>query len=828
MKNKMTVKKVNTALALLLSATILGACGASGDSDNHELPDAFEPEYNIVDAASNNSIGAGTDYNFEEGLDYNPDEDLYYSIDDGIAVYCLATKPEAYIEQGFSKREAEQLFYRDEIIKSYPGMDCFYVDLSDDSTIISKEMSGDELISFSVEGPDGRELKFEAKNIRLSDSGEMIFAPESELTLLSQLDGIAYIAPCATKNGAENGCDNFLIFSFGASAGKAQEVSASDELLYLQEMMTPIAEGYNVVENYSGFGFFRISGDSYNSGEITVGSIAIRYSGIRHDINRIYLDTDFYGYLAAGDFYDPGREIFSIDEQIFKFYMVFESDTASNMLDTSTYSAFGTEDFEVGDLYDADGNVKDKSQKLEVGDYLIVNVKGSPCRVELPIYELFNPENLYESMVAGNVPDEQDINVLVVPYCFADQQAQLDEDMEQLLSLLGRVADADGNITEYASDGEYFTLSDYYEKASYGKLRLTSYVTDWYSFDDKSFEYYKDSILDEQDIADIQEWINTCYFDNMSSFDQNADGILDAVILVCASSGEPDYLVISNSGAVNITNDYNYDNALSDGGAALSHYVVINESRCCLGDRKSANVMIHEFGHQIGLIDYYDVFYSGVDAVGGYDMQSQNVGDWNPFSKFAAGWIEPTVLTPEAIGDGITITVSSFAQSGDTVIIPSQNAAYNSDGSLNPFNEYIMIDLFTPDGVNEFDAADYGLNKTGIRMYHVDSRLLGINIDTLDGRGMTVGDYLFNNSYSESGKYCIELLQKSGNNTMTDIDMCGTMFCNEDLFYSGDFFSMNKHKAFFVDGKMDDGTEFPYTITVENINDNEATIRISK
>ena len=45
-----------------------------------------------------------------------------------------------------------------------------------------------------------------------------------------------------------------------------------------------------------------------------------------------------------------------------------------------------------------------------------------------------------------------------------------------------------------------------------------------------------------------------------------------------------------------------------------------------------AHTYIHEMGHMLGLPDYYDYSFKS-SPTGMYDMQDNNVGDHNPFSK---------------------------------------------------------------------------------------------------------------------------------------------------------------------------------------------------
>lgn len=821
--NKYFAKATSVLLSCILVPMVWG-CGKNTKDSQENVTDN-----SAIDSTETNVDNQNSDGGLNAG-NTQPEEvtEPWIFLDDGITVHCIGTSIDSYINDGYDYANAAHNYYLGQIHKTYADMDCIVIDFEDSNSIIETSMSGDKLTGITVAGSDGRKLRFEAKNVRLSDSGELIFDGDAELTLLTHIDGIAYVAPFisyAIQDGPW--ADSMYAYS-AVSPAKADEVESSSELLY-KDLAGCIAwEGYSCIYTDTGYGFFMLTTESSNQDEVRISSLAIRYSGVRHDIGKITLNTDFYGYLAEGDYYDTGKERWNADEGALDFYMMIKTDNELVLKYDVDSSIYGTSEYKIGDLYDATGAVKDKSEPLALGDYLMVDLKGVPYKVDLPIYSIYSPENLNCNMPASTVPDLDEINVLVVPYYFEDQQDVLASDMDKIKAVLGRTVTADGQIVDNGASGNYFTFSDYYDKASYGKLKITSYLTEWYKLSDRFFSDYRDMPMAAMDVLAIQNWINTDYSEWVSKLDQNSDGLFDAVIFVCASGEDLGYYTtISNGGAVSTVDDYTYDNALSGGKAAINHYVVINSAHLGTDETVYSGALIHEFGHQIGLIDYYDVGYTGTDAVGQFDMQSTNVGDWNPFSKFAAGWTDPTVIKPEDIGDEIIVTISKFELSGDTIIIPTSNAVYNADGSLNPFNEYIMIDLYSTDGLNEYDAPSFGLSKTGVRIYHVDARLIGIPIATTDG-SMIVGDYIHNNSYSENGLYAVEVIQKGGVNTFTSLNRATTALSNNDLFYAGESFSMAKHKGFFLNGLMDDKTEFPYTITVVSIDGDEATIRISK
>ena len=130
-----------------------------------------------------------------------------------------------------------------------------------------------------------------------------------------------------------------------------------------------------------------------------------------------------------------------------------------------------------------------------------------------------------------------------------------------------------------------------------------------------------------------------------------------------------------------------------------------------------AHTLIHETGHLLGLEDYYD--YDGkMGTAGGLDMMDNNIGDHTAYSKYSLGWTNPYVVT----GDS-EITIKPFESSGDMILI-------KDDWNHSAMDEYLLIEFYTPTGLNAKDAeAKYAgiypimFQKPGIKVYHIDSRL---------------------------------------------------------------------------------------------------------
>ena len=136
----------------------------------------------------------------------------------------------------------------------------------------------------------------------------------------------------------------------------------------------------------------------------------------------------------------------------------------------------------------------------------------------------------------------------------------------------------------------------------------------------------------------------------------------------------------------------------------------------------------HETGHMMGLQDYYD--YDGAaNPMGRVDMMDNNIIDHNAWSKFNYGWVSPYVVDQPG-----TITLRPSVTSGDCLLLPS-----SSGWNGTPFDEFLLLEYYTPEGVNEQDSLEgyagrpdlCGFSEKGIRIYH-ETALLAFQKGELD------------------------------------------------------------------------------------------------
>ena len=202
----------------------------------------------------------------------------------------------------------------------------------------------------------------------------------------------------------------------------------------------------------------------------------------------------------------------------------------------------------------------------------------------------------------------------------------------------------------------------------------------------------------------------------------------------------------------------------------------------------------------------------------------------------------------------MTINLKPFATTGEMILLSPQ---FNSKGS--PFDEYILLEYYTPTGLNQFDASHrYGGNTSqypkgsqeiGIRVWHVDARLFYYNNGYSGAFSLTTNPNLrghqveiaMTNTYaggdadSESylshlgnDYYDFNLLQLIRNDT--DLDYKPTVdFETDDLFRMGSSFTMSKYgKQFVKTGKFNQNIDLGFSFTVDNTVADYATITVTK
>lgn len=706
------------------------------------------------------------------------------------------------------------------------------------------QTDADGRVTFTAAGPKGEPMRFSGSGITVTE-GAITIEPGGAFYALDAIGRICAYKPVIVAPGTPG---NSVIFTGGYSFNGQTSVESEDELfkawptsITVEDTMDAMFDFSPVMQhqaNMIGFGGFHMNEDSFTLSELTVYYDETTYAT---PISRLLLNYEFYGSYMEGEFYDPAREIYDSQNGVYTFYLMLIPElqnevypmTTDYMIDLGPYMSRAVIDipmerYEIGELKDRDGNVMNKqTDPLTVGCTLEITVAGRTYDMELPILERSGGvQTLHELTPYGNIPSTGEVTSLVVPVQWSDYAEPDPEDrLDWVRERLGRVVDKSGTVTDHSAGVD--SLSAYYDTVSGGKYRITSFLTDWvtmpYSAEEAMYADPHSHSLPDEIFAEVQKMYPHM---DWSQFDRNADGIMDAVIYISAAPESDTINIMGFMGGVHNRRGYDTGRAGTPEEPNLKDFICIGTG---LLDQ-DGHVILHEYGHGFGLIDYYDVTYAGIDAVGCFDMQSGSYGDWNAYSKYAVGWIEPEVIAGLAGGESVEITIGSMAETGDAIVIPAAGAEF--DG---PFGEYILVDLFTATGVNEADASAGYFDLTdeaGVRIYHINANMERRVLTDKYGDEVVIGTVNVANDYKDSGKYHIELLQRGGDNTFTDLSNLRTQLMPQDFFRAGDVFEAARYSEFLTNGRMDDGSEFGYTIEIvsieENGADSTATIRITR
>lgn len=574
-------------------------------------------------------------------------------------------------------------------------------------------------------------------------------------------------------------------------------------------------------------------------------SIKIYYCNVMSEITDVKLNEYLYSKAysqasyVAGDLYDAAIEKTGV-EFGYPLQLLFDNpECLAGKNDYYSDLITVNESVKFGNIVDESGKVVDKTGRyLKKGDKIEVTI-GNCTRYLKLCNDTFTGESLYDTSSVCYIKSTGTQNVLVIPVTFTEQQNRInDEWMSALRGALGNVVGADGKVTKYTLTNGEPSLSEFLYTSSYGKLTVNSFITDPYVIDGDPMDYYN-NIMPDSVFNDITEWLYGLEIDN-SAFDQNGDGYYDVVILVntlmITDPPSEYYVRMGMSGIFMNSRCTDTRDAGTHEKPSINTYLNVSSvglfsSKGVIDEKYTkTDSFIHEFGHTLGLTDYYanEAYFSS--TIGKFDMESDSTGDWNSYTKYLLGWIEPKPV--DGTKDEVEITISTFATHGDAILI----RALGYDGNGTPYDEYIMIDLFAHDGLYAKDSADYGLSDTvGVRIYHVNSVYDTTYVEWEGKKTFTSWSHYGVDEFgrrSDDGIYLLELVQKGNVSTFMNKDGVKTTVDADDYFYEGETFSVDGYDGFFYNGKMDNGMDFGYTVTVkkivENGADSTATIVITK
>jgi M6 family metalloprotease-like protein len=284
------------------------------------------------------------------------------------------------------------------------------------------------------------------------------------------------------------------------------------------------------------------------------------------------------------------------------------------------------------------------------------------------------------------------------------------------------------NQSNYKGTGSF---KDYHLENSNGQLTISSTVTQWvtlpntrayYAPESKWTEFAKHA-MDAANAAGV----------NFADFDNDGDNTVDAVAIFHVgkgqeSSGDPNDIW---SHSYTLSSAYSQANRLYD-GVYVDGYTVQPEFNNNTTDMVNVGVLCHEFGHSLGLPDYYDTDYEvngsqdgtgkwDIMGNGAYNNQSSTPAHHNALSKTELGWA----------------TMQTLSAQGVMQLAPIQSSLLAYRINTTTDNEYFLLENRIKTG---FDSAIPG---EGLIIYHVDgNRIAATRASNTINTGSHQGMYI--------------------------------------------------------------------------------------
>ena len=403
-------------------------------------------------------------------------------------------------------------------------------------------------------------------------------------------------------------------------------------------------------------------------------------------------------------------------------------------------------------------------------------------------YKDYSDNNIYP---IDSCPTKGNVKFLIIPVWLSDSDSYINPQSKDNIR-----DDIEKAYLGTTSQTGWHSVKSYYEEESNkadNKLTITGTVSDWYNISYSSYQLGTNSKLTNGVVNNAVDWYFTNHStDSRNNYDSDNNGYLDAVILIY---GAPDYGALGNNNLSNlwaycfwiqdknetthaIPNAYfwaSYDFMYSQGTKALNR---TGRTTYGHGDTTHCNIdahtYIHEMGHVFGLDDYYDYGDDGFTPAGGLTMQDYNVGGHDPYSVMAFGWANPYVVTENS-----KVKIGTFQKTKELVLI---SANWNGIGS--PFDEYLLLELYSPTGLNAFDVSHAYNNNldnrlpgiVGIRMWHVDARMVYVSETKTNIYGEDEAVFSINNLTSNTrDSRAVYGVQQAFSNTFNNDEYCSVL-----------------------------------------------------
>ena len=448
-------------------------------------------------------------------------------------------------------------------------------------------------------------------------------------------------------------------------------------------------------------------------------------------------------------------------------------------------------------------------------------------------------------------PTTGEVKALIVPVAFKGQNYDNYGDENTIINNIDKAFFGNAISTNY-----WESVSSFYNKSSYQKMNITGEVTPIYTTKHQLNYYLELDAADASNEIGYEFYLTNKSNIDFSQYDSDKDGVVDLMWFVYLNDylDNEDFLwayTYWNSSLVDyyqkLSSSEKKDTYIFYNYSWASYEFLVKKDLLNKQIGIDAHTYIHETGHQLGLDDYYSYDDSPASPLGRLDMMDANILDHNSLSKYNLGWVTPIVGEANK-----TYTLKPFENNGDCLILAS-----NFNGSC--FDEYFLLEYYTPTGLNELDSNTryennypYGFSKNGLKILHVDQRVgkfsyvkQGLN-NTLAWDGKFYDEinvdynanyfYRILNSNSLRSKYVsnrfnlIELVQASGRKNLVSTSSIANknaensdLFTDKSLVFGKDVsLPLDDNNSFITN----EGWKIPFSVKISEMNDKGITFTL--
>ena len=335
-----------------------------------------------------------------------------------------------------------------------------------------------------------------------------------------------------------------------------------------------------------------------------------------------------------------------------------------------------------------------------------------------------------KALVSGSLPQKAfpllgSPNSLVILVNFTDTSFVTSSPLIAYTNLL--------NQDRYSANGGTGSARDYFMASSYGKFAPTFDVFGPVNLP-HTMAYYGANDANGNDVNPVQMIVDACTLANaagvdFSQYDADNNGIIDNVFVYYAGYNEAEHGPANSiwPHSWDIQVGYNYSGtkaSITFNGKLLQHYACTSELRGNTGTNMCGiGTFCHEFGHVLGLPDYYDTsgtqthtldYWDIMDA-GAYNNIGRTPPTYSVYERFFLNYI-----VPEQKSTASNLTLLPIYQ-GTTQPLNTTNQAFllsatthNLIGANPSPTEFFMLEYRKKVGWDTYLPAE------GMCVWHID------------------------------------------------------------------------------------------------------------